>query len=122
MSIELCVFGLSSFTLRTVKLCCWIHNKYDYLKLITNTIFDHYHNLNSFPAKIFIETWTLWNGISSHFGVELCAGAGEPDPELRHILPELEPQLENSGNELRQTKLGNIISYFNELLVMEKLN
>ena len=47
MSIELCVFGLFSFTFRTVKLFCWIHNKYDYLKLITNTIFDHYHNLNS---------------------------------------------------------------------------
>ena len=47
MSIELCVFDLSSFTFRTVKLFCWIHNKYDYLKLITNTIFDHYHNLNN---------------------------------------------------------------------------
>jgi hypothetical protein len=29
----------------------------------------------------------------------LCAGAGLPEPELRHILPEpeLEPELENSG-------------------------
>ena len=51
MSIELCVFGLFSFTFRTVKLFCWIHNKYDYLKLITNTIFDHYHNLNRLWAQ-----------------------------------------------------------------------
>jgi hypothetical protein len=33
--------------------------------------------------------------------LELCAGAGlpEPEPKLRHILPEpeLEPELENSG-------------------------
>ena len=51
MSIELCVFDLSSFTFRTVMLFCWIHNKYDYLKLITNTIFDHYHNLNRLWAQ-----------------------------------------------------------------------
>jgi hypothetical protein len=31
--------------------------------------------------------------------LELCTGAGVPEPELRHILPEpeLEPELENSG-------------------------
>jgi hypothetical protein len=31
--------------------------------------------------------------------LELCAAAGLPEPELRHILPEpeLEPELENSG-------------------------
>jgi hypothetical protein len=27
--------------------------------------------------------------------LELCAGTGVPEPELRHILPE--PELENSG-------------------------
>jgi hypothetical protein len=33
------------------------------------------------------------------FQIELCTGAGVPEPELRHILPEpeLEPELENSG-------------------------
>jgi hypothetical protein len=36
-------------------------------------------------------------------GVELGAGAGVPEPDLRHILPEPVPEPENSGkNSSRQ--------------------
>jgi hypothetical protein len=42
--------------------------------------------------------WRTVNGWeSAGEWLELCAGAGVPEPELRHILPE--PELENSGRQ-----------------------
>ena len=53
------------------------------------------------------------------FQIELYAGAEAP--ELRHILPII-LFVGKLQQKLRQTKLWKIISYYNELLVMEKLS